>query len=162
MSSLDFSVNISRPPGNGACRLLRVRLPRGVRWPSGRQTGNTSESGTDPTQPCGAGAGLCLARCGADLVSLDACQERKKIKKHGRWLRDSRTRSVVLKMDNPKRANSDRLPGGAKSKEPTVDVGQRIAVCSVVGCPLSGRGKAWPMEGHYRVLSLSPKHPNQA
>jgi len=31
---------------------------------------------------------------------------------------------------------------------------QRILGGSVVGCPLKGRGKAWPMEGHYRVSSL--------
>jgi len=33
---------------------------------------------------------------------------------------------------------------------------------SVVGCPLKGRGKTWPMEGHYRVPSLFSKRSNQA
>jgi len=32
----------------------------------------------------------------------------------------------------------------------------------VVGRPLSGRGKAWLMEGHYRVPTLSHKRSNQA
>jgi hypothetical protein len=31
-----------------------------------------------------------------------------------------------------------------------------------VGCPLNGREKAWPMEGHYRVSSLFSKRSNQA
>ena len=39
---------------------------------------------------------------------------------------------------------------------------QGIPVHSVVGCPLSGSAKAWPVEGHYRVPSLSPKRSNQA
>ena len=33
---------------------------------------------------------------------------------------------------------------------------------SVVGCPLKGREKAWPMEGHIRVPSLFSKRSNQA
>jgi len=33
---------------------------------------------------------------------------------------------------------------------------------SVVGCPLKGREKAWPMEGHCRVPSLFSTRSNQA
>ena len=39
---------------------------------------------------------------------------------------------------------------------------QGILGGSVVGCPLNGRGEAWPMEGHYRVPSLFSKRSNQA
>jgi len=54
------------------------------------------------------------------------------------------------------------------SNKTTTELRQRITAQkgflggSVVGCPLKGRGKAWQMEGHYRVPSLYSKRSNQA
>ena len=56
----------------------------------------------------------------------------------------------------------------AGSAKPATELRRRITAQqgilggSVVGCPLNGREKAWPMEGHYRVPSLFSKRSNPA
>ena len=62
------------------------------------------------------------------------------------------------------RINGER----AGSAKPATELRRRITAQqgilggSVVGCPLNGREKAWPMEGHYRVPSLFSKRSNPA